>query len=126
MKGSSFDKTLENFQKATLDLSLIVKRRMLDAKKNSTPYDLKDLSQIAHLLARTVQLYIECAPFYEVKGRIEVLEQVKQDLPYLSEFTEEEREITSKVLTWMQEDALTKSGHYEPKRDQYVLPLGGV
>lgn len=124
MEAASFDTTLENFQRATYELSLIVKRRFLEAKEDSEDYNLKDLSQIAHLLAKTVQLYLECAPFFATKSRIEVLEQVKQDLPYISEFTEEERNITSRVLTWMQEDALARSGDYEPKYNQYALPLG--
>jgi len=126
MKAATFDKTLENFQRAIYDLSVVLPRVTRDVKKDHSLYDLKDLAQACHLIIRTVQMAIENAKFWEVKSRIEVMEQIKADLPFCSVFTEEERTTATKVLTWMQEDALAQAGSYEPKRDQFVLPLGGV
>jgi hypothetical protein len=97
------DKTLENITEGMLSLSSVVKQELQAFERaysqDGSAYNLEELARIAERHAKTTALYIEMAPFFDAKQRLEAIDYFRNWLLTSTGWVGERREIVLECLT---------------------------
>jgi hypothetical protein len=102
-KPNPLDQTLDNITQGMLALSSVVKQELQSFERaysqDGSAYNLEELARIAERHAKTTALYIEMAPFFDAKQRLEAIDYFRNWLLTSSEWVGERRETVLECLT---------------------------